>query len=118
MNSQCYILFRNADFADELVKEFKLTVKRSRSEIRGIDPQNGDLLLIDAHFEGQMTDLNGLDIVNEFIKLNQGNSIRILVFSWFSLEYITSNNPNKAKIFRNPNVQYYRFPVNISKLIQ
>ena len=123
MKRRTFILFRNEKLAGELANTLRndpnLIIKNSRQEIKGIIPLDGDLLIIDAHFEGNMAEMKGLEIAYDFIRKNNPDiSYQILVFSWFSLDYILTNYQRTARIFKDNHVQYNRLPLNLITLLQ
>lgn len=123
MKWRTFILFRNEKLAGELANTLRndpnLIIKNSRQEIKGIIPLDGDLLIIDAHFEGNMAEMKGLEIAYDFIRKNNPDiSYQVIIFSWFSMDYILTNYQRTARIFKDNHVQYNRLPLNLITLLQ
>ncbi len=114
MDIRYFILFRNEDYAKIIEGRIKGHCRNTESEILGIRPIEGDVFLIDAHFGGQMSQLNGLDIARRLIKFRPGVRFKVKIYSWLTREYISQNYPDKSNILKMSNVQFNRFPVIIS----
>jgi len=116
MDTSYFILFRNFNYAKTIEKALNGKICISKSKLFGITPEENDIFLVDAHFGDQMSNLEGLDILREFLFTNQGIRFNAKIYSWFTAEYIFQNYPNKSSILQLPNVQYMRFPVIISQI--
>lgn len=114
LSTNYFILFRNPDYAKELEKAFGGKICSTKSKLFGITPKEDDVFLVDAHFEGQMSSLNGLDILKEYLFFHREIKFNVKVYSWFTAEYIHKNYPDKSFILKLSNIQYLRFPVIIS----
>lgn len=113
METRNFILFRNEEYACSIAKKLNGHIRKSESEILSIRPIKGDVFFIDAHFGGQMSDLIGLDIVNNLLKFRQGDEFEIKVFSWLSIEDISHLHPEKINLLNKQRIQFFRYPVII-----
>lgn len=114
MDTSYFILFRNFDYAKTIEKALNGKICSTKSKLFGITPKENDVFLVDAHFGNQMSNLEGFDILREFLSINPGIRFNVKIYSWFTTEYITLNYPDKSVMLKMPNVQFNRFPVMIS----
>jgi hypothetical protein len=117
MEFRYFLLFRNNEYAYNVAKKLKgiVSVRNSGSEILSIRPLVIDIFLIDAHYGGQMSQLNGLDIVSKLIKSRQGVDFRIIVYSWLSIENISHMYPDRTNLLKTSKIQFIQNPIIISK---
>lgn len=104
-------MLRNTICAQTVAAELKAIIRKSESEIFGIKPRKNDIFLIDSHFGGQMSQLNGLNIVRKILNLRKDEQFRVQVYSWFTKEYVYQNYPDKAGVLNSSKVQHTRFPI-------
>jgi len=117
MEFRYFLLFRNNEYAHNVATKLNgiVNVRNSGSEILSIRPLETDVFLIDAHYGGQMSRLNGLDIVTKLIKSRQGVDFRIIVYSWLSLENISHMYPERTNLLKTSKIQLIQNPTIISK---
>jgi hypothetical protein len=117
MEFRYFILFRNKEYAHNVATKLNgiVNVRNSESEILSIRPQEIDVFLIDAHYGGQMSQLNGLEIASKLIKSRQGDDFRIIVYSWLSLESISHMFPERTNLLKTSKIHFIQNPTIISK---
>ena len=115
MDTKYFILFRNIDYAKTIKNVLYGKICSTESELFGISPNENDVFLIDAHFGGQMSRLNGMNILKKYLSIYRNTRFSVRVYSWFDTEYIARNHLDKSYILKLPNVKYMRFPLQFLK---
>ena len=110
MANRTFILMRNQKYADQLAKNEHYIVRKTESELMGIRPLAGDRFIIDAHFSGNYSELNGLELINRFIQCHKQCEIAIQVCSWFPEAYLLTNY-NALRGSDSIDIKYIQLPL-------
>jgi hypothetical protein len=108
--SRLFVYMRNIAYAEALAKKHNGIARKTKSELFGIMPLDGDCFWIDAHADGYHSEMNGIDLA---AKLQEGMSEKttmIVIYSWLPEAYVL----NKCRMhlgLLQPNVFTKRLPV-------
>jgi hypothetical protein len=112
-----YILFKQQLYAEELKKlalkarDTDCSVRTSEQDLYGINPQDNDIVVVDAHYKGNMSDFGGMEIVSRLQEYEcSGKNVKFKILSWFPNE---SNylNIQKEQLYSPHNVEFVQLPV-------
>jgi hypothetical protein len=116
------ILMRNAEYAfvlQDLIKSLGFDVSVLDTE----KPQfkKDSLILLDAHFSGQMGDFKGFDLLPK-IRLRHNNQEKVMLISWFNREQMKQLNQvgeNSLKLMDmfNKNGIIETFPLKTDSIV-
>ena len=111
-----YILFRNQGYAEALAKKTGAIVRSSEENLNGIRPKDGDIIIIDAHYKGDMSKLEGIQIVYHLQKFKcRDKDVKFKILSWYPPEWF-EQKPDwihmKKKLFSPTNVEFIQLPVS------
>jgi hypothetical protein len=116
-----YILFRNQKYAETLANIIGAKVCDDEGKLRGINLQDGDIIIVDAHYAGNMYDLNGIQIVKELQKYEStGKNIKFKILSWFPSEWFSEKSKlqfHKEQLYSQHNVEFIQLSVSDVKLL-
>lgn len=112
-----YILFRSQQYAEELARKANAIVCSSENNLYGINPQDDDIIVVDAHYKGNMSDFSGIEIVYRLQKYEcSGKIVKFKILSWFPPESDYLESPKK-RLYSQHNVDFVQLPVLNVKLI-
>ena len=111
-----YILLRNQKSAEIIAGKINAIVCESHEDVCGRDLQDGDVIIIDAHHEGAMSDLKGFKTVGRLQRYYcKDKDVKFKIFSWFPSTWY-DENPNlmssKKKLFSESNVDLVQLPIS------
>ena len=116
-----YILFRNQRFAKTLAKKIGAVVCYYEDDLFGISPQDGDTIIVDAHYKGSMSDMSGIQIVKKLQKYEcKDKDVKFKILSWFPPEWFDEKpdwKNKKKQLFSQNNVDFVQLPVSDIKLL-
>jgi len=113
---QKYILFKNQAYAGALAKKTNAIIRSSEENLNGTRLQNGDIVIVDAHYKGNMSDLKGIEIVKNMQKyVCKDKDVKFKILSWFPLEWFDEKPEWKSKkdqLEAQHNVEFVQLPVS------
>lgn len=117
MCKRYFVLCRNTIYAKIIAESLNGFVRNNKSELLGVTPNDNDVFIVDAHIDGLMSQMNGIELVSRLINSNSDSKHKMNIYSWFAEDYIKSNYrfPN---IFRNGNVIFKQLPIKLSEFQQ
>lgn len=83
-----FVLMRNQLYAQIIAKTENTVIRTTESELLGVMPQKGDYFIIDAHFTGAYSDMEGIKTVSKLIDCFGDKLINIELWSWFPETYM------------------------------
>jgi len=106
-----FIYFRNPEYAKILAgKNTNSYIKKTESEILGVDPVDHDVFIIDAHQGGDMSDLNGLNVAYRLFNSIRKINAKIRILSWFTWEQIVSTNQFAKEMASSNKIEFFQLP--------
>ena len=116
-----YILFRNQTYAETLANMTGANICDDESRLSGIDPQDGDVVIMDAHYAGNMLDLSGIQNVRKLQKYEcKGKDVKFKILSWFPSEWFDEKSNlkfQKEKLYSRYHVEFIQLPISDVKLL-
>lgn len=107
-----FIYFRNPDYAKILAgQDTNSYIKNSESEILGVDPLEHDIFIIDAHQDGDMSDLNGLKVAYKLLKTIRNKNAKIRILSWFTKEQMEYTNQFARELASSNKIEFFQLPL-------
>lgn len=116
MCSRFFILCRNTEYAYFLSDLLNGIVRTTESELLGITPVRNDVFIIDAHFGGLMTQLQGIELSKRILKSNPDTDFRVIIISWFSKDYVEFSL-NYPRAINNDRLKYKQLPIINSEIL-
>lgn len=112
-----YILFRNQAYAGELKKQTGGEISADENSLYGIIPKDGDIIIVDAHYKGNMSDLSGMKIVWKLQKYYcEDINVKFKILSWFN-EGDKILEDKEDDLYSTRNVDFVQLPVSDVKLL-
>lgn len=111
-----YILFRSQEYAKALAEKIGAIVHLCEDGLRGITPHDGDIIIVDAHYEGNMSDMSGFEIVKNLQKFEfRDKDVKYKILSWFPTEWLNEKpelKSHKEQLYSQRNVVFFQLPVS------
>jgi len=106
-----FIYFRNQEYAKIIAdKNPNSFIKKTESEILGVDPVDHDVFIIDAHQGGDMSDLNGLNVAYKLCNSIRKVNAKIRILTWFTKEQIVRTNQFAKELVSNNKIEFFQLP--------
>lgn len=107
-----FIYFRNPEYAKILAGlNPNSFIKKTESEILGVDPVDHDVFIIDAHQGGSdMSDLNGLKVAYKLFNSIRKVNAKIRILTWFTKEQIVRTNQFAKELVSNNKIEFFQLP--------
>lgn len=100
---------RNPEYAALISTQLNGIVRKTESELLGVIPKDDDCFIIDLHYTGLFSDLDGLKIGTKLSQFSKYN-IKIILYSWLPENYLKNNYPLTVWLQKS-NVQFKQFPI-------
>lgn len=111
MPMRYFIYFRNPEYAKILAcQNSNSYIKKTESEILGVDPVDDDIFIIDTHQGGDMSDLNGLNVAYKLFNSIRKVNAKIRILSWFTKEQIVRTNQFAKELVSSNKVEFFQLP--------
>lgn len=111
MPMRYFIYFRNLEYAKILAGQNPTSyIKKTESEILGVDPIDHDVFIIDAHQGGDMSDLNGLNVAYKLFNSIRNVSAKIRILSWFTKQQIVRINQFAKELVSSNKIEFLQLP--------
>lgn len=110
-----FVYFRNTEYAKLLAGQSSNTyIKKTESEILGIDALEQDVFIIDAHQGGEMYVQNGLKTALKILDSIRTINAKILILSWFPEEYVLRTNQIAKELASSNKIEFLQLPKFVS----
>ena len=106
-----FIYFRNPEYAKILAGQNPNSyIKKTESEILGVDRVDHDVFIIDAQQGGDMSDLNGLNVAFKLFNSIRKVNAKIRILSWFTKEQIIRTNLFAKELVSSNKIEFFQLP--------